>query len=334
MDVADEHGRAGLALEIIDSPAHGIDGKRKPLRRRAEATAACNFQENARRIPVGQTGERNAVTFSRNAPFHCQMHTSPLSLLNLAEVCTDYNYDGSSVLYFIINDCPMEPVFGDADATIPPMRNSGSGSMTSLVNLHAFANSAIVPLVLMVDMQQEYLAEPRLLALTDADAALANCRILLDHARRIGLPVAFMRLVGESVFFNRATPFARWIEGFEPFRNEMIFERTSPSCYACEPFAAFMDQSRGGIVMAGFAGESACLSTLIDAFHRKHKVTHLFDASASHTLDDLSADHVHRAVSTISGLYAEVCGRAEWIAATVPLKLRNGKIGNGIGTSG
>ena len=114
----------------------------------------------------------------------------------------------------------------------------------------------------------------------------------------------------------------------------MVFERTSPSCYACEPFAAFMDQSRGGIVMAGFAGESSCLSTLIDAFHRKHKVTYLFDASASHALDELSANQVHRAVSTISGLYAEVCSTAEWIAATTPLNFRNGKQGNGISTRG
>jgi hypothetical protein len=43
-----------------------------------------------------------------------------------------------------------------------------------------------------------------------------------------------MRMVGESVSFNRAMPFVR----FEPFRNEMIFERTSPSCYSCKPFAA------------------------------------------------------------------------------------------------
>jgi nicotinamidase-related amidase len=201
--------------------------------------------------------------------------------------------------------------------------------MTSVVNLRAFANAASIPLVVLVDMQQEYLATPRLLALTGTDTALVNCRLLLDHARRIGLPVAFVRMIGESVFFNRATPFVRWIEGFEPFRNEMVFERTAPSCYASEPFAAFMEQSRGGIVMAGFAGESSCLSTLIDAFHRKHKVTYLFDASASHALDELSADQVHRAVSTISGLYAEVCGTAEWIAATVPLNLGNGTLGNG-----
>jgi nicotinamidase-related amidase len=81
-----------------------------------------------------------------------------------------------------------------------------------------------------------------------------------------------------------------------------------------------MNQSRGGIVLAGFAGESACLSTLIDAFHRNHRVTYLCDASASHALEDVPADEIHRAVSKISGLYGEVYETTDWIASTVPRK--------------
>ena len=192
--------------------------------------------------------------------------------------------------------------------------------MTSIVSLRTFANSSNVPIVVLVDMQQEYLAKPRLLAISKIDRALDNCLRVLDHAREIGLPVAFMRLLNESAFFNRATPFVRWIEGFEPYRNEMVFERSSPSCYSCEPFAALMNQSRGGIVLAGFAGESACLSTLIDAFHRNHRVTYLCDASASHALEDVPADEIHRAVSKISGLYGDVYETTDWIASTVPRK--------------
>lgn len=192
--------------------------------------------------------------------------------------------------------------------------------MTSIVSLRTFANSSNVPIVVLVDMQQEYLAKPRLFAISKIDRALDNCRRVLDHARDIGLPVAFMRLLNESAFFNRATPFVRWIEGFEPYRNEMVFERGSPSCYSCEPFAALMNQSRGGMVLAGFAGESACLSTLIDAFHRNHRVTYLCDASASHALEDVPADEIHRAVSKISGLYGDVYETTDWIASTVPRK--------------
>jgi nicotinamidase-related amidase len=201
--------------------------------------------------------------------------------------------------------------------------------VTSIVSLRAFANSSNVPILVLVDMQQEYLAKPRLLAISEIDRALDNCRRVLDHAREIGLPVAFMRLLNESAFFNRATPFVRWIEGFEPYRNEMVFERSSPSCYSCEPFAALMNQSRGGIVLAGFAGESACLSTLIDAFHRNHRVTFLCDASASHALEDVPAGEIHRAVSKISGLYGEVYETTDWIAATLPRKLGVGKNAGG-----
>ncbi len=201
--------------------------------------------------------------------------------------------------------------------------------MTSVVSLRTFANSSSVPIVVFVDMQQEYLAQPRLLAISEIDRALDNCRRVLDHSRQIGLPVAFIRMVNESAFFNRATPFVRWIEGFEPYRNEMVFERGSPSCYSSKPFTALVNQSRGGIVLVGFAGESACLSTMIDAFHRNHKVAYLCDASASHALDDMSADDIHRAVSRISALYGDVYETTDWIASTLPRKLGNGKNAGG-----
>jgi nicotinamidase-related amidase len=201
--------------------------------------------------------------------------------------------------------------------------------VSSVVSLRTFANSSSVPTVVFVDLQQEYVAAPRLLAIPGIERALDNCRKVLEHARRIGLPIAFVRMLGESAFFNRATPFVRWIEGFEPHRNEMIFERGSPSCYACEPFSALMNQSRGGIVLAGFAGESSCLSTLIDAFHRNHKVTYLCDASASHALEEMPAHEIHRAVSKISGLYGDVYETDDWIASTLPRKLGIGNNASG-----
>jgi nicotinamidase-related amidase len=196
--------------------------------------------------------------------------------------------------------------------------------VTSVVSLRTLANSSSVPIVVFVDLQQEYLATPRMLAIPDIDAALENCRSLLDHCRSVGLPIAFMRFLDNSAYFNRATPFARWIEGFEPQRNEMIFERSSPSCYACDSFTALMNQSRGGFVLAGFAGESACLSTLVEAHHRNHKAVFLHDASASHRLDDVSADDIHRAVAKISALYGDVYETREWIASTLPRKLGHG----------
>jgi nicotinamidase-related amidase len=106
-------------------------------------------------------------------------------------------------------------------------------------------------------------------------------------------------------------------------------EHLAKPYYSSEPFAALVNQGRSGIVLAGFAGESACLSTLIDAFHRNHKVAYLCDASASHAFDDIPADEIHRAISKISGVYGEVYETTEWIASILPRKLGNGKNAGG-----
>ena len=116
-----------------------------------------------------------------------------------------------------------------------------------------------------------------------------------------------------AAFFNSATPFAGWIEGFEPQRNEMIFERKQPSCYLSEAFAELMEFGGSDVVLAGFAGEAACLSTIVDAFHRNHRIVYLKDASASHALVDVSADDVHGVVARIAALYGFVASTDTWI---------------------
>ena len=88
---------------------------------------------------------------------------------------------------------------------------------------------------------------------------------------------------------------------------------------------ALVNEGRGSIALAGFARESAGVSTLIDAIHCNNKVSYLCDASASHALDDMPADDVHRAVSRTSGLYGEGHETTEWIASTLPRKLGYGK---------
>jgi nicotinamidase-related amidase len=138
-----------------------------------------------------------------------------------------------------------------------------------------------------------------------------------DHSREFGLLVAFIRMIMELAFFNRAAPFIHRIESFETYPNEIVFKRSGQSCFSGEALTAPLNQSGGGIVRAGFAAEAACLSTFIDLSQRnpKAEVTSRCDASASHGLDDMSADETHRAVSKISGLYAEVFETTEFIAS-------------------
>ena len=131
----------------------------------------------------------------------------------------------------------------------------------------------------------------------------------LDVVRRV-------RWIDRTPLFNKATRFSRWIEGFEPHGVDMIFERNRPSCYASADFAEVIGSGGGSFVLAGFAGEAACLATAIDAFHRGHTVSYLTDASASHALDDISANDVHRVVSGVVGLYGDTITTQSWIART------------------
>jgi hypothetical protein len=94
----------------------------------------------------------------------------------------------------------------------------------------------------------------------------------------------------------------------------MIFERDKPSCYSNTLFAQLMESCEGHFTLAGFAGETACLSTAIDAFHRKHCFSYLADASASHGLGELSAGDVQNAVTNIIGVYGEIVGTSSWIS--------------------
>jgi nicotinamidase-related amidase len=188
--------------------------------------------------------------------------------------------------------------------------------VSNVIPLRAITDPTHVPTLVLVDMQKEYVASSRALSLDCADQAIENCRRALAHARRARIPVAFVRWRSTSAFFHPATPFAGWIEGFVPTRDDAVFERSRPSCYASAPFADMMAHAGSHIVLAGFAGEAACLATAIDASHRGQRVTFLEDASASHELGEFDASEVHGVISRIVELYGDVCSTHSWIAST------------------
>jgi nicotinamidase-related amidase len=169
-----------------------------------------------------------------------------------------------------------------------------------------------MPILVLLDLQQEYVAAPRITALPGAHAALRKCRDALTAARANGIPVAFTRLQGASAFFNRSSKLFDWVEGFEPLRSEMVFDRELPSCYSSEGFAAFMKDVRAPVVIAGFSGESACLATLVDGYHRRQQMIYLADASASQPLNGLDCDEVQRAVAGIASVYADIADTESW----------------------
>ena len=113
--------------------------------------------------------------------------------------------------------------------------------------------------------------------------------LALRHARTCGIPVAFTRQVAPSASMLDSPVYPRWIEGFEPKRRDMVFDRQRPSCYTSAEFCDMADDIAGNYVVAGQFGELSCLSTAIDALHRDHRPTFLTDALVSCSHEDLSA---------------------------------------------
>jgi nicotinamidase-related amidase len=172
-----------------------------------------------------------------------------------------------------------------------------------------------------VDLQQEYVSEGRAHALIHREPWWTNNLRLLDFARSQGFPVAHFRQLRREPFFNRATPFAEWIDEFRPRPHEMVFERSQPSCYSNDSFAALLDSlSRPHFVLAGLTCESNCMATIFEAYHRGHRALLVEDASGSRALGDHSEAEVHDVVVEISSLVCDVITTSEMISRYVGRK--------------
>ncbi|MDP2733269.1 MAG: isochorismatase family protein [Hoeflea sp.] len=166
---------------------------------------------------------------------------------------------------------------------------------------------APAPLIAFLDMQVEHVAQGRAYSLGDTEKALANCRRLLAFARANELPILHFRQLRKPAFFSPKASFSEWIEGFRPHHSEMVFDRALPSCFHNKAFRDFIGAiSKPTLIVAGFAGELACLSTLVEAYHRGHHAIFVGDASASRRLGGLDQQGSHGAVTDVIDLYAEV----------------------------
>lgn len=188
--------------------------------------------------------------------------------------------------------------------------------MSPVINLSEFAAVRSMATLVLVDLHHGVSTGPRESSYQKSAGALVKCRAALRHARSAGLPVAFVRRIDPAATLRQLNRYPRWIEGFEPARSDMVFDRQLPSCYASAEFADMMNHVGGNYVLAGLFGESSCLATAVDAFHRGHRFTYLADASASQPFDDIPGAELHRAVSRIISLYGNVVDTNMWIRTT------------------
>ena len=133
----------------------------------------------------------------------------------------------------------------------------------------------------------------------------------LHHARAMGFPVAFVRWSGRSPFFNPARSLPSGSRT-RADRSDMIFERDRPSCMRASPSPRSWRTAAAPMVLAGFAGEIACLSTAIE-----HSISDI-GTPISATLRKSRAKQLpHRRTSIFGCGVGSLYGRA-----------RNGRLGS------
>jgi isochorismate hydrolase len=189
--------------------------------------------------------------------------------------------------------------------------------MNTVVNLMDFRQRGrALPTLVLMDLHHDASAVPQPAGTSLLPEALANCRAALRHARACAIPVAFTRQVAPTANMFASPAYPRWIEGFEPNRWDMVFDRNRPSCYASAEFREVADEIGGNYVIAGRFGELSCLSTVIDAYHRDHRPSFLADAIMCRPQEDMPDGAMLRALTCILSHYAESAGTQAWIRAT------------------
>lgn len=177
----------------------------------------------------------------------------------------------------------------------------------NVVPIQAIKGFSSVPIIAFVDLQVEHISPERACSVKIFDPWMGNCKRLLDEVREMRLPVSHFRQIRSEVYFNRVTDHSRWIDEFQPRVSESIYERELPSCYSNPAFSKYIDQiNQPTLVLAGLTADQACLSTIIEAYHRNHKVIYIHDASANPALETLSEEESHEFVCSVISLYAKI----------------------------
>ena len=181
--------------------------------------------------------------------------------------------------------------------------------MAAVIDFLDFKNCETLPTLVLVGLHQHPEGDGGNHA--GYNRMLANCRAVLDRAKAYDIPIAHARRLYPKGVSDRLR-YPPWIAGFEPMRSDMVFDLLQPSCYSNAEFSRAMDHSGGDFAIAGMFGETTCLSTAIDAHHRRHKFTYLADATICRSNKTIPAPIFHEAVAQVMAVYGTVSDGSKW----------------------
>jgi nicotinamidase-related amidase len=169
------------------------------------------------------------------------------------------------------------------------------------------ATDGKIPILVLIDVQREYTSPGRPFHIKSIGPSLENCRRMLDFARANSWPVGHVRHLQDGHLFNEGLEYSRFVAGFEPLPNEMLFTKSKLSCYSSEPFCQFMESARAEeVYLVGYNSQMCCLSTVVQGHHLGHRFNYVADASCARATANAGELDAHRHATDIIGIYARV----------------------------
>ncbi|MCZ6586791.1 MAG: cysteine hydrolase family protein [Alphaproteobacteria bacterium] len=175
--------------------------------------------------------------------------------------------------------------------------------------------------LILIDMQYEYLEGP--IAVTDATAAIAHAKSLLEIAREAGSPVIHVAHKGRAgSLFDRDAKRGQIVDELAPMAGEITVEKSLPNAFAGTQLQAQIsntDSGRNDLILCGFMTHMCVSSTARAALDLGYRVTIDADSCGTRDLPDgrgsvIEASTLHNvALVELSDRFAVIARDHRWL---------------------
>lgn len=167
-------------------------------------------------------------------------------------------------------------------------------------------------LILVIDIQNEYISEGRPFYIKDIADSLSKAKQLIQAGRENHVPIWHVAHKKDGKVFSKDSQLSDFITGFEPVEGELVFIKDMYSCFSSEEFTQKISALKPEeIIILGYGSSMCCLCTIIDGIHRGFNFTLASDATASKPCGNISEKEMHQSAINILTQYAKIASVAD-----------------------
>lgn len=181
---------------------------------------------------------------------------------------------------------------------------------------------AIKPIeaLLVIDVQNEYFSGR--LPVTFPEGSLNNILSAMDHAARVGMPVAVIQHSAatlDSPTFRKGSDGWRLHPQIENRKRDILIEKSLPGSFTGTGLQRWLEEEGARrVAICGYMAQMCCDTTARQAFHLGFAVDFLSDAigtlDVQNSAGAISASDLHRAVMVTQAMrFSRVMKTEEWV---------------------